>query len=169
MNAIRILLDEMAGQTWPDPVNPAEPYLLQIDDDVVIGLQEDPDGSHIHLCSRPGYLQPVGWLDQQAVDGAWSTTAHDADTEPGVARTLRIEQPDGRVLLLESWPRALLDKVRFSERLSYFTELTRWWQRMLVQSPQTVTEQAAAEMLPVESALPAMPSLSPLQALAGGR
>jgi hypothetical protein len=36
------------------------------------------------------------------------------------------------MLLGESWPRALLDKVRLAERLSYFTELTRWWRRMLV-------------------------------------
>jgi hypothetical protein len=45
---------------------------------------------------------------------------------------LDVEQLDGRMLLGESWPRALLDKVRLAERLSYFTELTRWWRRMLV-------------------------------------
>lgn len=135
MNAIRILLDDVAGQTWPDPSTPSEPYLLQIDDDVVIALQEEPDGSHIHLCSRPGYLRPAGWQGEQVIDGAWSTTTHDEDTEPGVTRTLRIEQPDGLVLLLESWPRALLDNVRFSERLIYFAELTRWWKRLLMQTP----------------------------------
>ncbi len=132
MSAIRILLDDMAGQSWPAPSGPGDPYLLQIDSDVVIALQEDEDGSHIHLSSCPGYFAPIGWLEQHAIDGAWSTITHDADTEPGVARMLSIEQPDGRVLLSESWPRALLDQVRFVERLSYFTELTRWWQRMLV-------------------------------------
>ena len=154
MNAIRILLEDMAGQAWPDPASPGDPYLLQIDSDVVIAVQEDEDGSHIHLCSRPGYLYPVDWLDDHAVDGAWSTTAHDADTEPGVARTLCIEQPDGRVLLRESWPRALLDKVRFAERLSYFTELTRWWQRMLVAEPEV-----AANM----TSLPGLDSTQPTQ------
>ncbi len=143
MNAIRILLEDMAGQAWPDPASPGDPYLLQIDSDVVIAVQEDEDGSRIHLCSRPGYLYPVDWLGDHAVDGAWSTTAHDADTEPGVARTLCIEQPDGRVLLRESWPRALLDKVRFAERLSYFTELTRWWQRMLAAGPEMAINMAA--------------------------
>ena len=135
MNAIRILLGDMAGQAWPEPAGPGDPYLLQIDSDVVIALKEDEDGSHIHLCSCPGYFTPVGWLEQQAVDGAWSTNTQDEDTEPGVARMLYIEQADGRVLLGESWPRALLDKVRLAERLSYFTELTRWWQRMLVPAP----------------------------------
>ncbi len=131
MSAIRILLGDMAGQAWPDPPSPGDPYLLQIDGDVVIGLREDEDGSHIQLCSCPGYFTAFDWLEQYAVDGAWSTTKHDDDTEPGVARMLCIEQPDGRVLLGEFWPRALLDKVRLAERLAYFAELTRWWQRML--------------------------------------
>lgn len=76
----------------------------------------------------------------EALDGAWSTTTHDADAEPGVARTLRIEQPDGRVLPLESWPRSLLDRVHFAERLAYFSEFTRGWQRMLV--PGSLAAQA---------------------------
>lgn len=138
MSAIRILLNDMAGQAWPEPPGPGDPYLLQIDSDVVIALQEDEDGSHIHLCSCPGYFMSTGWLDKHAVDGAWSTATHDDDTELGVARILCIEQQDGRVLLGESWPRALLDKVLLAERLSYFTELTRWWQRMLVPSPASV-------------------------------
>lgn len=152
MNAIRILLDDMAGQAWPDPSNLFEPYLLQIDDDVVIGLHEDSDGSYIHLCSRPGYLRPAGWQGEQAIDGAWLTTTHDEDTEPGVMRTLRIEPHDGRVLLLESWPRALLDKVRLSERLAYFTELTRWWKHILVQTPLASTDILSCEssMLPLQ-------------------
>ena len=132
MSAIRILLDDMAGHAWPDPPGPGDPYLLQIDSDIVIALQEDEDGSHIHICSVPGHVTPAGSVDQYAIDGAWATTTYDADTEPGVARTLYVEQLDGRVLLGESWPRALLDKVRLAERLSYVTELTRWWRRMLV-------------------------------------
>ncbi len=162
MNAIRILLDDLAGQAWPDPASPGEPYLLQIDSDVVIALQEDPDGSYIHLCSRPGYFAPAEWLDPHAVAGAWSTTTQDDDTEPGVARTLCIEQPDGRVLLSESWPRALLDKVRFAERLSYFTELTRWWQQMLapVTSPAPVPAGAA-----IAADMPNLPALPPMQCM----
>jgi hypothetical protein len=132
MSAIRILLDDMAGHAWPDPPGSGDPYLLQIDSDVIIALREDEDGSHIHLYSCPGHVTPAGWLEQHAIDGAWTTTTHDADTEPGVARMLYVEQLDGRMLLGESWPRALLDKVRLAERLSYFTELTRWWRRMLV-------------------------------------
>jgi hypothetical protein len=139
MSAIRILLNDMAGQAWPDPTGPGDPYLLQIDSDIVIALQEDEDGSHIQLCSCPGYFTPIAWLEQNAIDGAWTTTTQDGDTEPGVARMLCIEQPDGRVVLCESWPRALLDKVRLAERLSYFTELTRWWQRMLVPPSQATS------------------------------
>lgn len=139
MSAIRILLNDMAGQAWPDPRGPGDPYLLQIDTDVVIALQEDEDGSRIHLCSCPGYFTPVEWLEQHAIDGAWSTTTQDPDTEPGVTRMMCIDQADGRVVLCESWPRALLDRVRLAERLSYFTELTRWWQRVLVPSSKATS------------------------------
>ncbi len=162
MNAIRILLDDLAGHAWPDPAGPGDPYLLQIDSDVVIALHEDEDGSRIHLCSRPGYFTSAGWLDQHAVDGAWSTTTQDDDTEPGVERTLCIEQPDGRVLLSESWPRALLDKVRFTERLSYFTELTRWWQRML--APVTLAAPALADA-PMAVGMPILPAMPPMQSM----
>ncbi len=163
MNAIRILLDDLAGQAWPDPAGPGDPYLLQIDSDVVIALHEDEDGSHIHLCSRPGYFTPAEWLDQHAIDGAWSTTTHDDDTEPVVARTLCIEQPDGRVLLSESWPRALLDKVRFTERLAYFTELTRWWQRML--QPVISPAPAGAATAATAAGMPILPAMPPMQSL----
>lgn len=131
MSAIQILLNELAGQSWPAPANAGDPYLLQVDEDIVICLHEDVSASMLHLCSRPGYLRPAGWEDESAMPYGWSTSTSDEDTPPDVIRSLRIEKKDGRVLLLETWPRAALDKNRLGERIAYFIELTRYWQHLL--------------------------------------
>jgi hypothetical protein len=131
MSAIQILLNDLAGQSWPAPAYAGDPFLLQVDEDIVIGLHEDESASLVHLCSRPGYLRPAGWEEDPSMQHGWSTSTSDEDTEPGVVRSLRIEKPDGRVQLIESWPRAALDKILLSERIAYFTELTRYWQRLL--------------------------------------
>lgn len=142
MSAIQILLNELAGQSWPAPTNAGDPYLLQVDDDIVIHLQEDASTSLVYLCSRPGYLRPAGWEGDPAMQHGWSATNNDDDTPPDVLRSMHIEKPDGLVLLLESWPRAALDKIRLSERIAYFTELTRYWQRLLRGTSATVNAAA---------------------------
>jgi hypothetical protein len=122
VNTIPILLEQLAGQPWPAPATPRDPWVLKVGAEALIALVEDKD--QVHLCSKPGFLAQA---DMRQAGLAWAHELQAAALPPGAARKFHIDRRNGALTLVESWPRGRLDKILFGERLILFAELSRRW------------------------------------------